>query len=171
LRRSSGRSPLARFQNWTVAEVPRQGRAVHTIWDEKLGFVHAGMWGRSTSAAGIGPWGRLNSHPSGRRSEDLSCIYICDRLVLSGLHIRLSEVAEGALALDTQARLFIRERLGFRVLAALGPDELRQFEPAPRKSDSDAGHPLLDPFLSGRTDKVRRPLSMWRRNLHTDVCT
>ena len=108
------------------------------------------MAGRSLAAAGNGPWGRLNSHASGRRSGDQFCIYVCDRLVLPGLHNRLREVADGALSLDQQTRHFIRERLSFRVAAVATPDDARQLELALRRGDASVGRPMLNPFYPAK---------------------
>lgn len=72
------------FANWPVAAVPRSGAIVYTVWDRSSRFIYVGMAGRgeTTAARGSGPFGRLNSHASGRRSGDQFCVYICDRLVL-----------------------------------------------------------------------------------------
>ena len=91
--------PFYLFKDWPVAEVPRVGSAVYTIWDVDGPLVYVGMSGRSAKATGNGPWGRLNSHASGRSSGDQFCIYVCDRLILGGLHNRLHDVAAAALSL------------------------------------------------------------------------
>ena len=99
--------PFYLFKDWPVAEVPRVGSAVYTIWDVDGPLVYVGMSGRSAKATGNGPWGRLNSHASGRRSGDQFCIYVCDRLILGGLHNRLHDVAAAALSLDQATREYI----------------------------------------------------------------
>ncbi len=104
------------------------------------------MSGRTADAKGRGPWGRLNSHASGRRSGDQFCIYICDRLVLPSLHNRLPDVAEGTLSLDQATKEFIRERLSFRVRAVLSPSEAFNLERALQRGEADIGKPLLNPL-------------------------
>jgi hypothetical protein len=72
------------FAEWPAAAVPRSGALVYTVWDRSGQLVYVGMAGRgeTTAARGPGPFGRLNSHASGRRSGDQFCVYVCDRLVL-----------------------------------------------------------------------------------------
>src|SRR4051794_13283961 len=79
------------FSDWPIAAVPRSGSIVYTIWDRAGRFIYVGMAGRA-GATGAGPFGRLASHASGRRSGDQFCIYICDRFVLAGSHNRISEI-------------------------------------------------------------------------------
>ena len=79
------------FGDWPVVAVPRSGAIVYTVWNRSGQFIYVGMAGRGeTSAArGSGPFGRLNSHASGRRSGDQFCVYVCDRLVLPTLRDRI----------------------------------------------------------------------------------
>jgi hypothetical protein len=94
---------------------------VYTIWDRAGRFVYVGMAGR-TGASGNGPFGRLGSHASGRRSGDQFCIYVCDRLVLSAQRERLPDIEAGTLSLDRLTRDFIRAELGFRSLTVSSND-------------------------------------------------
>jgi hypothetical protein len=109
--------PIYWFSDWPITAVPRSGAIVYTVWDRNDHFIYVGMAGRpGASATGSGPFGRLASHASGRRSGDQFCIYICDRLVLPRLHNRFSEIAAGQLSLDLLTREFIRAELGFRFI-------------------------------------------------------
>jgi hypothetical protein len=139
--------PVSWFEHWPDRSVPRSGSAVYTIWDRQGRFIYAGMSGRSSSvAAGSrGPYGRLNSHASGRRSGDQFCIYVCDRLVLPMLHNRIADIASGELSLDAETKLFIRRELGFRVMQAGSPAEAFQVEKLICTGGTDAGRPLLNP--------------------------
>jgi hypothetical protein len=140
--------PVTWFVSWPDREVPRTGSAVYTIWDREGRFIYAGMSGRSAvqSARANGPYGRLNSHASGRRSGDQFCIYVCDRLVLPKLHNRIAEVASGTLSLDAETRAFIRAELGFRVAPAASPQEAFAWEKALCTGSSEAGAPSLNPW-------------------------
>jgi len=79
------------------------------------------MSGRTASQSGTGPWGRLNSHASGRRSGDQFCIYAHDRLVIPSLHSRFADIGSGDLSLDRETRAISRERPGFRWAAVHRP--------------------------------------------------
>ena len=136
--------PLYWFSAWPADGVPRTGSAVYTVWDRDGSFVYVGMSGRSSTATGRGLWGRLNSHASGRRSGDQFCIYVCDRLVLHGLHNQLAEVAAGALSLDEATRIYVRERLGFRYFSVPTPSAAFELERSIQRGSSPAGRPLLN---------------------------
>src|SRR3954454_17261883 len=88
-----------RFADWPVAAVPRTGAIAYTVWDREGRLVYVGMARRrgERSRASTGPFGRLASHASGRRSGDQFCVYVCDRLVLPALRDRLGEVADVSL--------------------------------------------------------------------------
>jgi hypothetical protein len=139
--------PVSWFAEWPDSRVPKVGSAVYTVWDRSGHFIYAGMSGRSAtqSVRAGGPYGRLNSHASGRRSGDQFCIYVADRLVLPRLHNRLCEIASGRLSLDSETRTFIRHELGFRVAAARDPQEALRWERALCRGETDAGLPLLNP--------------------------
>jgi hypothetical protein len=113
--------PIFWFGDWPTGAVPRSGSLVYTVWDRDGTFVYVGMSGRTAAQSGTGPWGRLNSHASGRRSGDQFCIYVHDRLVIPSLHNRLADIGTGDLSLDRETRTYIRERLGFRWVAVDGP--------------------------------------------------
>lgn len=134
------------FEDWPDHSVPRSGCAVYTVWDREERFLYAGMSGRSaTVAAGSkGPFGRLNSHASGRRSGDQFCIYVCDRLVLPSLHNRVQDIASGAVSLDAETRLFIRQRLGFRLSSAGSPATAFALENLLCTGATNAGCPMLN---------------------------
>ena len=78
--------PIHWFEQWPTGEVPRSGAAVYTVWDRGGQFIYVGMSGRGyqgvSRPGSDGPWGRLSSHASGRRSGDQFCVYVSDRLVL-----------------------------------------------------------------------------------------
>ena len=67
------------FADWPVAAVPRSGALVYTVWRRSSDFIYVGIAGRgeTSSARGFGPFGRLASHASGRRSGDQFCVYVC----------------------------------------------------------------------------------------------
>ena len=73
--------PIHWFSDWPTGNVPRSGAVVYTIWNREGSFIYVGMSGRSftggTEGSGkAGPWGRLNSHASGRRSGDQLCVHV-----------------------------------------------------------------------------------------------
>ena len=139
--------PINWFSDWPITAVPRSGAIAYTIWDRSDRFIYVGMAGRSgASLNGAGPFGRLASHASGRRSGDQFCIYVCDRLVLPGLHNRLPEIAAGQLSLDKHTRDFIWAELGFRfITVADGPTALA-VERAVQKGALRSGKPFLNPL-------------------------
>ncbi len=143
---SLGFGPIHWFADWPIADVPVTGSAVYTVWNREGVFVYVGMSGRSATATGKGPWGRLHSHASGRRSGDQFCIYVCDRLVLPGLHNRIGEIADGSLSLDAETRSFIRAQLGFRCLSVASPDMAYQIEGMIIRGGLLIGTPLLNPL-------------------------
>jgi hypothetical protein len=135
------------FTDWPIAVVPRSGAIVYTIWDRTGRFIYVGMAGRSgASATGKGPFGRLASHASGRRSGDQFCIYICDRFVLPGLHNRFPEIASGQISLDRLTRDFIRAELGFRFLATEHGASASAIERDIQRGKLATGKPLLNPM-------------------------
>src|SRR4051794_41507807 len=81
--------------------------------------------GGQRSTASTGPFGRLASNASGRRSGDQFCVYVCDRLVLPGLRDRLADVADGSLSLNRETRAYVRANLAFFVPVADGAAALR----------------------------------------------
>jgi hypothetical protein len=139
--------PISWFADWPDRSVPTTGCAVYTIWDREQRFLYAGMSGRSPTAAtnAKGPFGRLNSHASGRRSGDQFCIYVCDRIVLPGLHNRISEIASAALSLDAETRALIRQQLGFRLTPMAMPGAAFALEKLLRHGGTEAGLPFLNP--------------------------
>jgi hypothetical protein len=141
-----GNGPLFWFCEWPTGDVPRTGSLVYTVWDRDGSFVYVGMSGRTSLQAGTGPWGRLNSHASGRRSGDQFCVYVCDRLVIPSLHNRLEDLRAGALSLDQETRAYIRERLGFRWIAVAGPAEAFAMERTIQRGLLPTGKPFLNPL-------------------------
>lgn len=121
---------------------------MYTIWS-RGGYV--GM-SRQSFIAGIagngeaGPWGRLNSHASGRRSGDQFCVYVSDRLVLPTLHNRIHEIADGSLSLDTATREYIRGNLGFRWVAMDNGKTAFEAERRLQRGEGLCGKPLLNPL-------------------------
>jgi len=138
--------PLYWFSDWPITVVPRSGAIAYTIWDRSGRFIYVGMAGRSgASLNGTGPFGRLASHASGRRSGDQFCIYICDRLVLPTLHNRFPEIAAGQLSLDKLTREFIRAELGFRFMTVLNGSAALAIERNIQRGVLDCGKPILNP--------------------------
>ncbi len=136
-----------RFADWPVAAVPRSGAIVYTVWDREGRLVYVGMAGRGgqRSTASTGPFGRLASHASGRRSGDQFCVYVCDRLVLPGLRDRLAEVADGSLSLDRETRAYVRANLAFRFVAVADGATALRLEREVRAGRLTAGKPRLNP--------------------------
>lgn len=134
------------FADWPAGDVPRSGSIVYTVWDRDGTFIYVGMSGRSASQSGTGPWGRLNSHASGRRSGDQFCIYVHDRLVIPSLHNRFADIGSGALSLDGETRAYIHRRLGFRWAAVDHPVAAFEIERAIQGGALAAGKPLLNPI-------------------------
>lgn len=158
-----GSGPIHWFADWPIAGVPVTGSAVYTIWNREGAFVYVGMSGRSATPTGKGPFGRLNSHASGRRSGDQFCIYVCDRLVLPGLHNRLIEVADGSLSLDAEIRAYIRAELGFRFLTVASPAEALALEVSLQRGQWDRGAPALNELGQKRKGRLSgRPRPSFR---------
>jgi hypothetical protein len=123
---------------------------VYTIWHREGSFIYVGMSGRGftggTEGNGkAGPWGRLNSHASGRRSGDQFCVYVADRLVLPTLHNRISEIADGTLSLDRATRDYIRVNLGFRWTMMESGMAALALERRLQRGEAVCGKPLLNP--------------------------
>jgi hypothetical protein len=139
--------PLHWFADWPIMAVPRTGAIVYTVWDRESRFLYVGMAGRGEQAArGSGPFGRLASHASGRRSGDQFCIYVADRLVLSALHNRLTDIADGSLLLDHETRAFIQTNLGFRFVMVENGRAALELERQVQRGALKAGRPLLNPL-------------------------
>jgi hypothetical protein len=128
--------------------VPRSGALVYTVRDRSGRFIYVGMAGRrETSAArGTGPFGRLNSHASGRRSGDQFCVYICDRLVLPSVRDRIDDVVAGKFSLDGATRQYVRTELGFRMIQVADGPEALQVERLVQRGALAAGRPFLNPI-------------------------
>jgi hypothetical protein len=130
--------------------VPAAGAIVYTIWNREGAFIYIGMSGRGVkngqepASTVQGPRGRLSSHAGGRRSGDQFCLYVCDRLVLPGLHNRIAEVVDGRLSLDQATKDYVRANLGFRWIAV--PDSTAAFKLESRlqRGEASCGKPLLN---------------------------
>jgi hypothetical protein len=86
--------------------------------------------GETPAGRGLGPFGRLASHASGRRSGDQFCVYVCDRLVLSTVRDRIDDIAAGKFSLDSATRRYVRSELGFRMVQVTdGREALYVFTP------------------------------------------
>jgi hypothetical protein len=143
--------PIQWFSDWATSNVPRSGAVVYTIWNREGAFIYVGMSGRSytgsTEGNGkAGPWGRLNSHASGRRSGDQFCVYVADRLVLPTLHNRISEIADGSLSMDVATRDYIRTNLGFRWILMESGKAAFELERRLQRGEAECGKPLLNPL-------------------------
>ena len=153
--------PIYWFEHWPTGEVPRSGAAVYTVWDREGQFIYVGMSGRGyqgvSRPGSDGPWGRLSSHASGRRSGDQFCVYVSDRLVLPRLHNRLAEIEGGTFSLDTATCDFIRANLGFRWLKLADGTSALQLERRLQRGEYACGKPLLNPLpLSSAQTKIHR---------------
>jgi hypothetical protein len=82
----------------------------------------------------------------GRRSGDPFCVYVCDRLVLPGLHGRLAGLADGSLSLDRETRAYVRASLGFRFVPVPDGATALALEREVRGGSLRAGRPLLNPL-------------------------
>jgi hypothetical protein len=157
--------PIHWFEQWPNGEVPRTGAVVYTIWDREGRFIYVGMSGRGYQGVkkpgSKGPWRRLSSHASGRRSGDQFCIYVSDRLVLPQLHNRITEIAKGALSLDIATRDFVRANLGFRWLRLPDGASALKLERRLQRGEHACGRPLLNPLRSskGKPRKTKKGLS------------
>jgi len=121
--------------------------------------MYVGMAGRKgASPNSQGPFGRLDSHASGRRSGDQFSIYICDRIVLSLVHNRISEIVAGDLSLDRLTREFIRTELGFRFVKAADHRDALAIERQIQRGALESGRPFLNPLpdLPLRTKRARK---------------
>jgi hypothetical protein len=136
------------FADWPVSTVPRSGALVYTVWNRSGQLIYVGMAGRgeSSAARGRGPFGRLNSHASGRRSGDQFCVYVCDRLVLSTVRDRIDEMAAGRFSLDQATRDYVRTELGFRMVQVADGREALQVERLVQRGALSAGRPFLNPL-------------------------
>ncbi|WP_146256086.1 hypothetical protein [Aestuariivirga litoralis] len=137
------------FADWPCGDVPRSGSIVYSIWNRSLEFIYVGMSGRGPTVGGgqkKGPWGRINSHASGKRSGDQFCVYVHDFLVIHSLHNRLEEVKMRTLSLDQATRSYIRENFGFRWMAAASGTEALRIERLIQRGKSPLGLPLLNPL-------------------------
>ncbi len=141
--------PLHWFEDWPIVAVPRSGAAVYTVWDREGRFLYVGMAGRGEQTArGSGPFGRLASHASGRRSGDQFCIYVADRLVLNTLHNRLADITSGSLLLDLETRAFIRTNLGFRFMPVENGRTALELERQIQRGVLKVGRPFLNPVVA-----------------------
>src|SRR4051794_11925845 len=144
------RGPLHWFADWPTGAVPSAGSIVYTIWNRDGAFIYVGMAGRNgmSSAKPKGPFGRLESHASGRRSGNQFCIYVCDRFVLPRVHNRIAEIAEGKLSLDRLTREFIRAELGFKFMPVEDSAAARALEQTLQRGEWECGRPFLNPLTS-----------------------
>jgi hypothetical protein len=101
------------FKNWPNVEIPKVCAGIYTIWRDRE-LLYVGMAGRGLAAAreihsqGKGLASRLKSHASGRRSGDLFCLYVGDRLVLPGLTPEeIGKISNGELSLDKLFRAYV----------------------------------------------------------------
>jgi hypothetical protein len=102
--------------------------------------------GEPSTARGFGPFGRLASHASGRRSGDQFCIYVCDRLVLPTVRDRFDDIAAGRFSLDQATRDYVRTELGFRMVQVTDGRQALQVERLVQRGELTAGRPALNPL-------------------------
>ena len=124
--------------------MPRSGAIVYTVWSRSGQLIYVGMAGRGEMSAvrGTAPFGRLNSHASGRRSGDQFCVYICDRLVLPTVRDRIDDVVAGRFSLDRATRDYVRAELGFRIVEVSDGREALQVERLVQRGALAVGRPL-----------------------------
>jgi hypothetical protein len=105
---------LHRFADFhEIAEPPRSGAGVYTIWDDDGRLVYVGIAGRNITGKGL--HGRLKSHYQGRRSGDQFCVYVGDRYVLPALQAEEREaIGAGTLSMDQKIRDYVRAHFSFR---------------------------------------------------------
>jgi hypothetical protein len=105
---------LHRFADFhEIAELPRTGAGVYTIWDDDGRLVYVGIAGRNITGKGL--YGRLKSHYQGRRSGDQFCVYVGDRYVLPALEAEQREaIGAGTLSMDQKIRDYVRAHFSFR---------------------------------------------------------
>ena len=138
LEQHPARNGLRRF----VAEVS------YTVWDRSDQLIYVGMADRGETVAerGSGPFGRLASHASGRRSGDQFCVYVCDRLVLPTVRDRIDDIAAGGFSLDGASRQYVRTELGFRMVQVADGREALQVERLVQRGALAVGRPFLNPL-------------------------
>jgi hypothetical protein len=145
--------PLHRFADFdTVADLPREGAAVYTIWDDAGALVYVGVSGRSATSS-TGPWGRLRSHWSGRRSGDQFCVYVADHYVLPELsagQVEAIAAKEPSLFMDDLVAAVIRDRFSFRVVVVPAYSTAITLETAVKSGELAAGRPRLNPQRPSR---------------------
>ena len=136
------------FADWPVAAVPRSGALVYTVWNRSGQFIYVGMAGRgeTSTVRGSGPFGRLASHASGRRSGDQFCVYVCDRLVLPTVRDQIDDIAAGRFSLDQATRDYVRTELGFRMVQVTEGREALQVERLVQRGELAVGRPALNPL-------------------------
>ena len=125
---------------------------VYTIWrgDE---FVYVGIAGRNLDLATEHKLmrrvrDRLDSHRSGRRSDDQFAVYVCDRLVLPTLtREQIELVAVGQLSLDALTRVYVHKNLSYRFAATSNYKEAMTIETEFARGETGVGLPQLNPNL------------------------
>ncbi len=146
---------LYRFDDWPTGDLPRIAAGVYTIW-RGTEFIYVGIAGHGNAAEKAKakqtekPWGLqacLNSHASGRRSDDQFCMHICDRFVIPALSSAESHQAETEdLSLDVPTRQFIRKELSFRFMETPDGNLACNIAREVRQGRLRAGKPLLNPL-------------------------
>jgi len=146
---------LHRFAYWPTGGVPQVSAGVYTIW-RGAEFIYVGIAGHGNVAEKAKakqtekPWGlqvRLNSHASGRRSDDQLCMSICDRFVIPALSsTEAHQVESEDLSLDVPTRQFIRKELSFRFMETPDGNLAANIARVVRQGRLRAGKPLLNPL-------------------------
>jgi hypothetical protein len=133
--------PFADFE--TVADIPREGAAVYTIWDDAGALIYVGVSGRSATSR-TGPWGRLRSHWRGKRSGDQFCVYVADHYVLPELseeQVQAIAANDPSLFMDDLVASVIRERFSFRLTVVPDYSTALKLEAAIKSGELAAGTP------------------------------
>lgn len=144
------------FCDWPHVSVPRIAACVYTIWEE-TSLIYVGMAGRGLSAQDIaapdeprkvkGLWSRLNSHASGRRTGDQSCVYVCDRFIITRLlPDQQAGIGAGNLSLDALNRQYIHDHFSYRYVETEDGSTALALEREIQVGGLGAGKPFLNPL-------------------------
>lgn len=131
----------------TLSHIPRSGAAVYTIWDAERRLIYVGVSGRSTTST-TGPWGRLRSHYTGRRSGDQFCVYVADHYVLPRLSRRdVEAIADDPprLLMDDLVAAHVRQEFFFRFARVPDYRTALAVEESIKAGGLNAGPPRLNP--------------------------
>ena len=137
------------FADWRVAACRGPAHSSIRSGTGPASSSTSGLAGRGETSAvrGFGPFGRLASHASGRRSGDQFCVYVCDRLVLPAVQDRIDDITAGTLSVNRATRNYVRAELGFRMAkaSAAGTSSASTARSQPRAAASPSAAPKSSP--------------------------